>query len=224
MLDRSIDGAVLLRWRIVIAAGFVLAGACGASDPPSTSTQDPTLSVEADRTTSSGSEPATPSTSANPASDSAGTVAVAAEQGTAGQGSDDGDPDPTSAPDAPLAIDFAELRKRAATMSGAEVIVEVRVFFLETCPPPDDGGGPCTLALFVTEPDRDDLVYGDRTQAAPVSVDGTRVSCAVGGDVSVACAGWTHRGIYAISAVVVPAPGKPGFELDLLSADPIGDT
>jgi hypothetical protein len=224
MLDRGINGAVPVRWRIVIAAGLVLAAACGESNPPSTSTQDPTLPVEAGRSTTSGSEPATPSTSVIPASNSFGTVPVSAGQGTAGPGADDGDPGSTSVTATPLAIDFGELRERATAMSGTNVVVEVRVFFLESCPPPGDAGGPCTLALYVAEPDRDDLLYGDRAQAAPVTLDGKRVSCAVGGEVSVACPGWTHRAIYAISAVVVPAPGKPGFELDLLSADPIGDT
>jgi hypothetical protein len=202
----------------------VLAGACGETAPQSTSTQDLTRSVEAGRSTTTDSEPATPGNSVIPASSLSGTVPVSAGQGTAGHGADGGDPGLTIATDPPLAIDFGELREKATAMSGTHVVVEVRVFFLESCPPPGGADGPCTLALYVAEPDLDDLLYGDRTQAAPITIAGKRMSCAVGGDVSVACPGWTHRAIYAISAIVVPAPGTPGFELDLLSADPIGGT
>jgi hypothetical protein len=119
-------------------------------------------------------------------------------------------------------VEFAQLRDAYPSLVDQRVVVEVRSFFVETCPPPDGGGGSCTLTLYAAEPDRDDLVYAERDRAAAVLVDAKRVSCAVTGDIVDACPGWQQRALYRLTATIRAERGGTGFALDAEAWEPIG--
>jgi hypothetical protein len=116
------------------------------------------------------------------------------------------------------AIGFDQLVAEGAQRAGEAVAVRVRAFFLEQCPPPGSGQTtPCSLSLFVTEPERDHLLYADRASAVPVFDTNGRVTCHVGDGITVACPGWVHGARYELTAVVTPSAAQPGLELHVSS-------
>lgn len=111
-------------------------------------------------------------------------------------------------------IDFDELVASADELDGRVVTVHARAFFLEQCPPPSTAQTTrCSLSLFVTEPERDHLLYADRNTAVPVFDADGRVTCHVGDGVTTACPGWEHAAEYDLTGTVASVAGDPGVEL-----------
>ena len=123
----------------------------------------------------------------------------------------------------PQTIDFAQLYADGAQLDGEPVSVIARVFFLEQCPPPSTVPTPCSLSLFITETERDHLVYADRTTAVPVFDADGRVTCHVGSGVTTACPGWEHGSVYELTGTVRRAAAEPGFELHITEFTLIND-
>lgn len=211
----------LLRAAAVACLLLIGVGACGSDD----STSDPSAPERPTPTRPGGSSPNVGDTlhqESTAASIDTTRTSTSSAGSAAHPTSSPSSSDPSTAGADPQRIEFAELRTEYSTLIDQRIEVTMRAFFLETCPPPDAGGGPCTLTLYAAEPDRDDLVYADRGLAAPVMVDGTRVGCAVGGDVIDACPGWQQRAPYVVTAVVRAARGGVGFALDVESWEPTG--
>jgi len=192
----------------VATLGVALLGGCGGSDSavaPSTSA-------------ASRSAPPASSTVSTVASSTAGTsdATVTASVTPSGPGSG------TSLAGTP--IEFAQLLEAGADTVGETVTVRARAFFLEQCPPPSTvPSTPCSLSLFVTEPERDHLLYGERSGAIAVFDADGRVTCHVGNGVTTECPGWVHGALYDLTGVVVTTAGAPGVELHLSGFERVTD-
>lgn len=134
---------------------------------------------------------------------------------TTGGGSNDEDEATTSAPTSDGAsradqggsvteVTFRELFDHRQQYVGDTVRVVVKAFFLASCPPPGTGGQtePCVLSLYLADPGRTDLLYGERDQALPGSEGGQRVSCVEGSNPGGGCPGWEHGATYEVVADV----------------------
>lgn len=93
---------------------------------------------------------------------------------------------------------FSTFFEQRQQLVGQTVEVVARAFFIESCPPPGTEGA-CVRTLYMADPSRNDLLYGQRAEAVVVADDGTWVSCTDGsGD----CAGWQDRAQYRLVATV----------------------
>jgi hypothetical protein len=230
------DGMRTSRSAAVATLGLALIGGCGGSGPDSTSdapalTTDPApaTSIVASTGTSSVASTGTSSATSTGTSSatSTGTSSVTST-GTSTGGA--ADPDPTgevgTSPSASdeTTIGFDELRDAPDDLIGRSFRVVVRAFFVEQCPPPGTTpAAPCSLSLFVTEPERDHLVYADRTTAIPVFDAAGRVSCQVGDGVTTACAGWTQAALYELIGSAKRTATAPGIELHITDAHPLAE-
>lgn len=187
-----------------LAVGTILVAAmaaCGDDDDTSTSAVGEAggTSVTGTGSTAAGDDDVTATTGSTGATNEA----------TSSSGSTSGTSGSTDATDATGAgtnteaeqVTFEELRSRQQEFVGHTVEVVGKAFFVESCPPPDQQG-PCVLNLYLAEPDRDVLVYGDRDEGIAVSEGGTRVSCEAGSEPGGGCPGWSHATRYRLVATV----------------------
>lgn len=189
----------------IATLGLALIGGCGDAGPTATP-NDPAPTTEPSDTSTVTTGATTGASSTTPASPTtAGSVPDAV-------------PDATSGPTG-ITIGFDELLDAPDDLIDRPFRVAVRAFFVEQCPPPGTTpAAPCSLSLFVTEPERDHLVYADRTNAIPVFDDAGRVSCQVGGGVTTACPGWTHAALYELTGTAERSSAAPGIELHVTDA------
>lgn len=201
MRDRDVRRAVVGR---VCTLGLivlgVLASACGNADEAAPSTARP-------RPTSSPTSATSPTT---PTPDATSSTASAEPTTSAPATSDRSDA---------ISTTVAQVLAEPTRFDGRTVHVELRAHFLEECPPPDGQSGTCTLLLFATDPERQDLIYADRDQAIAVWSEDVRVACEVGPDTTSACPGWTAGGRYeTVGSIRLGTDRRPELHVEEVKA------
>jgi hypothetical protein len=188
---RALQGRCIRPLTSVALVSGVVLSACGDDEPDRTAASSTTPTAATDAL-------ATTTTSAVGASSSTSTSAPSSVGTTVGE------------------VDVASLRDNGDGYVGSVVTVVGRAFFVETCPPPSTiQAGRCVISLYLVEPERSDLTYGERDEGVPVWEHGVGVSCEVGDGVTVACPGWEQASVYELTGRVVAQPGGGKVVLDL---------